>query len=210
MSGGGRLRRRAAGLACCAVLPLMLGACDSGAGSGNAASGGLGQIVLATGPAGYRVALDGALSADQMAGATSSDPHALAQTLARTGYDGGWSRIWASGDSYLAIVAAQTGSPFGAQELLEFQAAQLTAGRGVTPYDDPDVPGARAFDFYGTTRQGGRQVFCEGVIFQVAADVFTLNDCAPGPRPADRVLAAARSQYLRAAPALGVPVATPS
>lgn len=169
---------------------------------------GLARMVLDSGPGGYRLTLDRELSVDEVASATSANPGALARTLARTGFHGGYTRVWTSGDAYLSDLGLETDTAFGAQELLQFQEQQLQAGRGVIPYPDSDIPGARAFDFFATTRAGGHQVFCQAVVFSVAADVFVLDDCYPAPRSADRVLAAARVQYERATLALGVPLAT--
>jgi len=190
------------------VAPLLLAACSDSTSIAGGESSVLGQVVVATGPAGYRVAVDHALSVEDVATATSSEPRALARTLQRTDFDGGWSRVWTSGDAYLSIVVVAAGTAFGAQELQQFQAQQLSGGSGVVAYPDADVPGARAFDFYGLTRQGGRQVFCQGVLFSIEALVFTLNDCNSAPRAADRVLAVARAQYVRAAGQLGVSVAS--
>jgi hypothetical protein len=196
------------------LLPLLcLGAVVTGCtGSGDrAAAGGseVAPLVVDASPAGYRLSVDRSLSAEDFSSATSSDPRSLAHTLAQTGFRGGWSRIWTSGDAYLSVVAAETATPFGAKELGQFQSAQLGAGRGVMSYADQDVPGARAFDFFATTRAGGRQVFCQAVLFDVDAYVFMLNDCNSAPRSADRVLATARQQYQRASTRVGVPVVTP-
>lgn len=198
-------------LACALSVALALAGCDgSNSGTSSPDAAGAGALVLDAAPTGYHLTLDHALGVDDAAAATSSDPKALARTLAQTGFDGGWSRVWTSGDAYLDVVAIEASTAYGAVTLQQFQAQQLGAGRGVVPYPDADIPGSRAFDFFGTTRQGQRQVFCNGVLFSVDVWVFMVDDCSPAPRAPDRALAAARAQYQRAARLLGVPVATPA
>ena len=191
------------------MLSLLTSACGDSPGSSASATG-LGGLILAAPPPGYKQTVDQQLSRDIAASDTSANPAALKPELTRDGFLDAHSRVWTRAEAYRSILVLELSTTFGAEALREFLSAQVSSGRGVTPYSDAQIPSAQAFTFYAQTRTGKREVFCQEVLFSVDVDVFLVDDCDVGPRDAGYVLGWAVQQYQQASGELGVPIVTPA
>jgi hypothetical protein len=168
------------------------------------------DLLLDRAPKGFKPGLDTGLPLSTAASALATDPDHTRTELGAFGYIEGAERVWTKGDEYVSVLAFEMTSTVGPGSLVAFIRDELGQRPSVTLFDYADAPGALGFNLFGLSRAGGRQVFCQGVVFPLSRYLFQVEDCAGGPRYSAAPLTLARGQYERAARILGQPVRSPS
>jgi hypothetical protein len=82
--------------------------------------------------------------------------------------------------------------------VLEVEHAAMQSGLGVVATPADGIPGSWAYTMFGATRQGNRSVFCQGVWFAAANDLYGITTCAPTPGDEHAALLRASQQLQRA------------
>jgi hypothetical protein len=199
--------RRASVLLGCAIgAAALLTACDdSSKPSGNAAT----ALLLPGGPQGYTLnaSASGPLDLNSARVATIADPDTLGTALGRNQFDTGASAVWQQGDDYETDIVFRFHTPAQAQAVLDVEHRAMDALGSVATAPDT-IPQAWAYTMFGSTRSGGKQVFCQGVWFAASADLYGITTCSPLPGGEDRMLARAALQLQRAQPSAQSPSAT--
>ena len=163
---------------------------------------GLASVALASPPVqGYTaqpVGDNGSLTLDDAATATPADPMHVRQLLTTRSWAGAFERIWAAGDDYLVDLiyefpTAESASAFATLEISEIKANAANFVYAVSP-----VRNAQGFVLYSQTRQGGKNVFCNGVWFSIHARAFETLDCSSSPNGGTVALQMAMQQAQRA------------
>ncbi|MFN2465086.1 MAG: hypothetical protein ABR598_02335 [Candidatus Dormibacteria bacterium] len=191
------------------VMACALSACSGGT-SGLSPAGRVGELVVSAPPSGFTQHLNAELTADSASTSTPADPKKTTSQLQGDGFRTGWARNWVSGPEDLEVIALVFQDPVHADDFIKFEIQQVRRGAGVSTYPDVHVPGGTAFTFFGHTRAGSRQVFCQGEWFLVAQYAFEVTNCSDSPRFPELVAKTAMEQYRQAAEALGVPIVPPS
>jgi hypothetical protein len=185
-----------------ALAALLLAACDGASASPSATSTATG-LLLPGAPQGY--ALDGAASGpldlDAARVATLADPTVLGTALGRDGFGGGAENVWTQGSRYETDIVLRFHTAAQAEAVLEVEHAAMQSGLGVVAAPAESIPDSWAYTMFGATRQGNRSVFCQGVWFAAASDIYGITTCAPTPGDEHQALLRASAQLQRAATA---------
>lgn len=206
LTEGAAVAARALAAGCAA---LLLGGCDSAAAP---AADPLAALLSVLPPAGYTASATatGPLDLDAARQSTPADPALLGAELGRDGFDHGYARVWVSGGNFVTFEVLRLHGAAQAQSVVRLERQQLAGAQGYFTSGDPALPGSVAYTMYGTTRSGGHDVFCQGVWFPMARDVYGVTTCSPQPAGGTEVEELAEQQYAATAPAEGVPPPSPA
>ena len=157
---------------------------------------------------------DRALNQDAAAQATSADVSRMRTQLTQTTFEGGYERIFTRDpDQYLTIIALEFQLAEDATAMVHFQVNELRNSGGTAVAADPVLSGAYAYDLEGTTRGGGKTVYCGGEWFSLDRIAFDINFCGyDAYTSANYARLLARNQYQQAGVALALisPAPTPT
>jgi hypothetical protein len=138
----------------------------------------------------------GPLSKDLAAQATTLPAGQARAYLDSHGYQAGYARVWQSGEEFVSVLGFQFFAPRDAVGLQATAFAAMADDAGYAPFDDPAIPGARAWD--RTSAVSGRTLFCYGEWFTVDRYAVDVTHCAPFAlsAPAITALALQERRYL--------------
>jgi hypothetical protein len=123
----------------------------------------------------------GPMDADEAVEATIADASEKSAYLRRSGFLGGYSRVWTSGDDYITILVHDFSGERGAKGLVEFELKQLAKTSGFEPFAVKDIAGARGYVLSATKKGTSDPLFCQGVWFTVDTRAFAVNTCGVQP-----------------------------
>ncbi len=181
---------------------LVLAGCDSSGTSPGTSSApqGAQALLLPGGPPGYTLNTSASESLDLDAArvATIADPDTLGTALGRNDYSGGAENVWQQGDRYETDAVFRFRTAAQAAAVLEVEHTAMTNGLGVVADPAQGIPNSWAYTLFGSTRQGGKSVFCQGVWFTVSSDLYGITTCAPTPGDESQALSRGAAQRQRA------------
>lgn len=156
----------------------------------------LGQILLASAPDGF-VAVEGPASGpmDLSSAATSTE---ISQTklrgqLNRTGFQGGYSRVWTHDDDFVAALVFGFLNAGRASELVTFQAEELSRKESAQPFRVASIDGAKGFTVNARS-DDGTTLFCQIVWFARDTNAFEVRVCRTQPGSTEEVVGLAETQ----------------
>jgi hypothetical protein len=167
----------------------------------------LAALLVVPPPAGYvtNTAATGPLDLNAARQSTPADPDQLGTELGRNGFDHGYARVWVNGGDFVTDEVLRLHTTAQARTIVEVERQALADAQGFDATSDTTLPGSVVYTSFSSTRQGGHDVFCQGVWFPMAHDVFGVTTCSTLPAGATGVEQLAETQYAAAASAEGVP-----
>lgn len=178
---------------------LALAACDGGGAAPSSTIDASGLLLTAA-PQGFTLdaAASGPLDLDAARTATIADPDTLGAALGRDGFSGGAENVWQQGQRFETDIVFEFRTAAQSAAVLDVEHSAMTRGLGVVATPADNIPDSWAYTMFGSTRQGGKSVFCQGVWFTVGADLYGITTCAPSPGDEYAALSRAALQLRRA------------
>lgn len=191
------LRRRPLAAALLLASSLALAACNDDGSD-------LASLLLTDVP-GYTAATSdsGPLDANGAATSLPTAAGATAQALSSSYFSAGYSRIFlrnggGAASDYVILSVYAMSTPHGAASFVAFERTALEDTGTVEVFSVDSVPDSTGFVLTGPTKRGNRSVFCDGVIFPHASDVYAITMCSAMPTDASLATQLARQQSQRA------------
>ncbi|MBK5305463.1 MAG: hypothetical protein JJD92_02110 [Frankiaceae bacterium] len=149
----------------------------------------------------------GAMDLDLAAAATVVPAPLLRGWLGTHGFQGGYSRVWASANTKTAeqvtVLAYRFFADHDADAFVTYSADLAASSAYYTAGVDALVPGSRAFSLVTRGRSGTQ--FCGEELFSVYRDAFVVTRCAGFPVPQDSVARLAQRQLIHAVTVAATP-----
>lgn len=143
----------------------------------------------------------GALDTTGAAKSLPTDPTTTTQALTTAHFNAGYSRIFLrdNGAEYVLLAIYAMDSANGATSFVAAERSALEGTGTVQLFSDDAVPNSTGFVLTGPTKRGTRYVFCDGIVFPHASDVYAVTTCSTMPTDASLATQLARQQAQRAA-----------
>jgi len=157
----------------------------------------LGQVLLAQAPEGFEPVegpASGPMDLSTAATATEISQTKLRRQLNRTGFQGGYSRVWRDDQDFVAAVVFGFLNAGRASELVAFQADELGAKESAQPFTVPGIDGGKGFTLNARGRDG-TTLFCQLVWFAHDTKAFEVRACRTQPSSTDDVIELAEQQW---------------
>src|SRR5258708_23936459 len=104
----------------------------------------------------------GPMAIDAAASSTSVDSGTTRNALSGSSFNGGYSRVWTSGDSFVAIVVFAFDHAVDAGRFEEQEVGWLSSVGTVYLAPESKIPGGHVYVLSGKTKARPRQGFCDG------------------------------------------------
>jgi hypothetical protein len=187
---------RGAALLLAGSAALLLTSCDDS----SSASDPLASLLVVPPPAGYtQSSVSGHLDLESASSSTPADPATLTRELSRDGFDHGWAQVWVKGGDFITFEVLRVGGAAQASRVVALEQSALQGAQGYVVTSLQSVPGSVEYTAFASTRRGGKDVFCQGVWFPQARDVYGVTTCSTLPAGGSLVEQLAPAQYAAAA-----------